>query len=445
MNLTLLQSTSTFPGPDPFRIGLAGNPNCGKTSRFNALTGTRHRHLPVLLSVLLSATLVPGTARAGEPPPTAGIPAFPGGYGPETPPVSPASSAADPETAPAGPAGREAEPGPGGLAKALAEIREALGLSGFLEVRAADTGTDPNVFSMGDFGLEFVHAIGRNVQVAALLTVNEDGASLPIGYIDIHLVGAPIAPRGRLPVEKGVRVQLGRFDLPFGGDWPYFDAKDRTELSAPLTTSAVLDGGYNDVGLRVLGGTGSFGWSAFWIRGEGDGTAVGGRIAFTPLDNLYRIRHRVRPLEIGVSALHDFDGDGGSETISYAIDAELRGTIGLLRAEYARRDERAVEGGAARFVRSGFHVTASVNAGAPAGVPLTPYARWDVATGERQAEPVADEPRRTERVSAGLNALFFDRLAVKLEYQRTLSAPAEVEAGEDFRRDALLAQAVVTF
>ncbi len=41
MSLTLLSNTSKDSAPAPFRVALAGNPNCGKTSLFNALTGTR--------------------------------------------------------------------------------------------------------------------------------------------------------------------------------------------------------------------------------------------------------------------------------------------------------------------------------------------------------------------------------------------------------------------
>ncbi|MDX9735971.1 MAG: hypothetical protein RBU36_17710 [Thermoanaerobaculia bacterium] len=341
------------------------------------------------------------------------------------------------------PAAPEAE----GLAGTLAEIRDALGLSGFFDVKAADTRTDPNVFSMGDFELDLERDLGRHVQVAAALVVNDGGAELAVGFVDVHVVGAPVAPRGRLPVEKGFHAQLGRFDVPFGGDWQYFAAKDRTELSAPLTTEAVLDGGYNDVGLRLLGGTGSLGWTAYWLRGEGEGTAVGGRIALMPFDDVYRLRDRTRVFELGISALHDSDGNGNTETTSLAVDAELRATFGQLRAEWARRDERPVEGRDARLVRSGLHVTAIIEAGAVAGVPLSPYVRWDTAKAEPEAAggEVGVEAGHTERLTAGLRTLLFDTLTLKLEYQRVLSAPPEAEAEEGFRRDALLAQAVVAF
>ncbi|MBK8597072.1 MAG: hypothetical protein IPN83_16055 [Holophagales bacterium] len=334
------------------------------------------------------------------------------------------------------------------LKSALDGIREGLGLSGFFDVRAADSRTDPNVFSMGDFELDLARAFGRHVQVGAAIVVNDEGAALAVGFVDIHMFGGLVAPRGRLPVEKGFHVQLGRFDVPFGNDWRYFAAKDRTELAAPLTTEAVMDGGYNDVGLRVLGNTGSLDYSAYWLRGEGKGTLVGGRLAFSPFDNPYRLHGRVRALELGVSALHDFDGDGGTGATAFAVDSELRGKLGHLRAEFLRRDQRPVEGRDDGLIRSGWHVTATLDAGAPAGIPMTPYARYDTVKEEPSSTPepsVEGTGDRTERLSAGVNASLFEVLSVKLEYQRTLSAPPSVEAEEDFHWDSWLAQVVVSF
>ncbi len=393
------------------------------------LASSRPRGLALgLAAVTLALSPRPSLAQAPAGPPREATLAKPAE--PEEPGSAPDPS--DPET----------------LKATLAGIREGLGLSGFFDVRAADTRTDPNVFSMGDFELDLAREVGRKVQVAAALVVNDEGTELAVAFVDVHVIGAPTAPRGRLPVEKGFRVQIGRFDVPFGGDWQYFAAKDRPELSAPLTTETVMDGGYNDVGLRLLGGTGSVVWSAYWLRGEGEGTLVGGRLGLMPFDNPYRLRGRVRAIELGVSVLHDFDGDGGTESTSFAVDTELRGPLGRLRAEYVRRDLRPVEGRDERVVRSGFQVTATVDAGAPAGVPLTPYARYDTATVQPSPPPgtPTGEPwGRTERLSAGLNAGFFDLLSLKLEYQRTLSAPPAVEAEAGFHRDSFLAQVVVCF
>jgi hypothetical protein len=353
---------------------------------------------------------------------------------------APARAAEDGSTSP--PSGLES------LKSALEGIREGLGLSGFFDVRAADSRTDPNVFSMGDFELDLAREIGKSVQVAAALVVNDEGTSLAVGFVDVHLLGGLVAPRGRLPVEKGFHVQLGRFDVPFGNDWRTFAAKDRIELSGPLTTEVVMDGGYNDVGVRAFGNTGSLDYTAYWLRGEGKGTLVGGRLGFMPFDNPYRLRGRVRPVEIGVSALHDFDGDGGTESTSFGVDTELRVPLGRLRAEFLRRDLRPAEGRDERVVRSGFHVTATVDVGAPAGVPLTPYVRYDTAKDEPSSPsgPSADEAGgRTERLSAGANASLLEVLFLKLEYQRTLAAPSPVEAEEAFHRDSFLAQVVVSF
>lgn len=402
--------------------------------------GRRRR---LALALALAATAVAFPSRPSFAQDTQASAAPPGLGSTPAPTPTPTEGAATGETAAAAPPSDLER-----LRAALDGIREGLGLSGFFDVRAADTRTDPNVFSMGDFELDLAREIGRKVQVAAALVVNDEGADLAVGFVDVHVIGAPVAPRGRLPVERGFRFQIGRFDVPFGGDWQYFAAKDRPELSPPLTTETVMDGGYNDVGLRLLGGTGSLAWSAYWLRGEGEGTLVGGRLGLMPFDNPYRLRGRVRAVELGVSALHDFDGGGGTESTSFAVDTELRGPLGRLRAEYVRRDLRPVGGREERLVRSGFHVTATVEAGAPAGVPLTPYARYDTAREEPSGgqELSGEEPwGRTERLSAGLHASFFELLSFKLEYQRTLSAPPAFEAEEGFHRDSFLTQVVVSF
>lgn len=325
----------------------------------------------------------------------------------------------------------------------LASVLRELSLSGFLDVTASDRASDPNVFAMGDLEVDLARELGRHVQVAAALVANEDGTSLAVGFVDVHLLGGLVAPRGRLPVEKGFHVQLGRFDVPFGNDWQHFAAKDRIEASAPLTTDELMDGGANDVGLRLVGTDGTFHYTAFVLRGEGSGNAFGGRVGVAPFDVPYRFPPRIGLFEAGLSILHDVDGDGATEKTALALDATARRGALLVRGEYVRTDARAAEGRVTRAIRSGWHVTAAFEAGAPGGIRVTPYARYDAADGA-PSEATSD-PGRTRRLTAGANATLLGHLTFKAEYRRTLEAPAAVRLAEGSSGDAWLAQAVVSF
>ncbi|HRY45015.1 MAG TPA: hypothetical protein P5164_13810 [Thermoanaerobaculia bacterium] len=331
----------------------------------------------------------------------------------------------------------------GGTGRELSAVLRELSLSGFFDVTARDRRSEENVFAMGDFELDLARELGSSVQVAAALVVNDDGAALAVGFLDVHLLGGLVAPRGRLPVEKGLHVQLGRFDVPFGNDWQLYATKDRVEASAPLTTEELLDGGVNDVGLRVLGSDGTFGYTAYALRGEGSGNAFGGRVSIAPLDVPFRFPPRLGLVEVGVSLLHDADDDGKTERTALALDAQTRSGPLSVRGEYVRIDARPTEESPVRSVRDGWHVTAAFEAGdLPGGVSLTPYARYDTVRGD---EGTAEGSGRTVRVTGGANAALFARLTLKAEYRRTLEAPEAIRAAEGFGRDAWLVQAVVTF
>lgn len=370
--------------------------------------------------VLLRSVVI-GLAIAAAP-----LRAFGAEGAPETPPPA---RAPDP--------GRE-EPGPG-----IVTFLRELSQSGFFDVTARDRRSEENVFATGDFELDLARELGRNVQVAAALVVNDDGTELAVGFVDVHLLGGLVAPRGRHPVEKGLHVQLGRFDVPFGNDWQLYAAKDRVEASAPLTTEKLMDGGANDVGLRVLGNDGTFGYTVYALRGEGSGNAFGGRLSVAPFDVPFRFPPRIGVFEAGVSLLHDVDGDGRTEATALALDAQIRSGPFALRSEYVRLDARPTEEKPVRSVRSGWQVTATFEAGElPGGVAITPYVRYDSVRGDGETAVGSD---RTARVTAGANAALFAHLTLKAEYRRTLHAPADVRAEEGFGRDAWLVQAVVTF
>ncbi|MCC6131034.1 MAG: hypothetical protein IT186_14015 [Acidobacteria bacterium] len=365
-----------------------------------------------------------------------------------------------PEVPPAGPAAPAEAPQPTDVRDEIEKVKASLeelsggvAISGFFDVQATNRRNDPNVVSMGDFEIDLAREIGKSVQVAAAVVLDAEGAQLAVGFVDFHLFGGLIAPRGRLPVEKGFHVQLGRFDVPFGNDWQYFASKDRIEYSAPLTTEEVMDGGYNDVGLRVFGNTGSFNYSLFGLRGNGPGNLLGGRLGITPLDEPYRLKPRTRVFEAGVSLMYDLGRDGETEETSFAIDSEARIGPFRVRAEYLRRDARPTEQ-AEQVIRSGWHVTAALEAGEIAGFPLVPYVRYDaVLGGPGETESLGAEgvggsasvEARTERLTAGLNATLFRIVTLKFEYQRILAAPVETRAQEGFGRDSWFSQVVVAF
>jgi hypothetical protein len=355
----------------------------------------------------------------------------------EEPPVPPETSAA-----PSQPSDIREE-----IDKIKASIEKASGglaISGFFDARGSDRRIDPGIFSMGDFELDLAKEIGKSLQIGAAIVLNDEGASLAVGFIDFHLFGGLVAPRGRLPVEKGFHIQLGRFDVPFGNDWQYFASKDRTELTAPLTTDAIMDGGYNDVGFRILGNTGSLSYSAFVLRGTGAGNLYGGRLGFAPFDQPYRLKPRTRVITVGVSLLHDVGEGGETQQTALALDSEAQLGGLHLRAEYLKKDTRIDEGQDGRLRRWGWHATAAYRAGDAASIPLVPYARFDTVTNDADGG-VSSGSQRTERLTLGFNANFLSVVTLKVEYQRNIAAPAEVEAQEGSGRDAWFGQVVVVF
>lgn len=317
--------------------------------------------------------------------------------------------------------------------EAFANASGGIEISGFFDMQAAERAVDPDVFSAGDFELDFARELGRNTQLAAAVVTNDEGTNLAVGFVDIHFFGHRVAPRGRLPIEKGFHLQFGRFDVPFGQDWQFYAAKDRVELSAPLTTDTLLDGGFNDTGLRILGGTRGFNYSAFVIRGDGPGSLYGGRLGLTPFDNPYRFEPHTHLFDAGVSILQDIDGDRHTRSRAFAVDASSQLGALNLRGEYIHCDDHETH------ARSGWHLTAAFDASAFTRVPITPYARYDTV------DEAPDAEMSTERITAGVNANLFQFLMFKLEYQRILAAPFEVESEEGFRRNAWFAQAVIVF
>jgi hypothetical protein len=228
-----------------------------------------------------------------------------------------------------------------GVKQKVKELAEAIQFSGFFDVSASTYRDHPNVFALGSFEFDIKKEFGRYFQVGAALVFADKQADLAVGFIDFHLFGGLIPARGNVFLESGFHLQVGRFDVNIGNDWQYYASLDRPTMSAPLTTTVLMEGGYNDVGFRVLGNSGFVNYVGYVLKGAtGEGIAVGGRLALVPFSNPYTLKlMEAQPLDVGFSYLQDMSQTGEVEQRSVAADIEARYDFLRLQSEYYwRRD-----------------------------------------------------------------------------------------------------------
>ncbi len=256
---------------------------------------------------------------------------------------------------------------------------------------------------------------------------------LASGFLDLHPFGATLAPRGKLWVEKGFHVQVGRFDVPFGNDWQYYASKDSVSISRPLTTDQVMDGGYNDAGLRVLGNNGTINFNAYLLRGFQPGRLVGARLGFTPFGNPFSLKGARDPkvAELGYSVFYDGASDWRRREAGEAGDLEIHLGAYTLRTEVLDRRRWPVDGPAEH--RHGWHLTQELAVG-----PATAFARY-----ERVVLLAGPGSGREARLAAGFSATFRGLVELKLEGQHCLSARGTLPPPDTPQPNAWLAQLVL--
>jgi len=325
----------------------------------------------------------------------------------------------------------------------LAEKLFGIKLSAFGDVLAAPDDLGRKKVSFGTFELDLAGEFTDSIDAAAALVTNRDATKLSAGFLDFHPFGGIIAPRGRLWVEKGFHVQVGRFDVPFGNDWQFFASKDSVSISRPLTTDGIMDGGYNDVGVRILGNNGTVNFNTFVLRGFGEGRLVGGRLGFTPFGNPFSLKDTREPksAEFGVSYLYDTSADRRKRETAWALDSEGRLGAWYLRAEYLQRrtEPAALQDG---LTRHGWHLTQEY-AWSELAAPTTVFLRY-----ERMSQQPADDPpgdAHDTRVVAGASVLVAGIFQMKAEWQHTLQATATTRAAPTYSPDVWLAQLVLVF
>lgn len=240
----------------------------------------------------------------------------------------------------------------------LAEKLFGLQLSAFGDVSSSYDDTGKQTIDWGTLELDVEAEFGHDMQ-AALAFVNEQtGTTMPVAFVDYHTFGGRIAPRGRLWVEKGFHVQVGRFDVPFGNDWQFFASKDSVSISRPLTTELVMDGGYNDKGIRVLGNNGSVNFNAYLLRGLNEGRLIGIRVGLTPFSAPFSLMTAREPkaFEFGLSYFYDADSSWKKNETGFAADTEVFVDDWSARFEYVAR-KREPSLGAENGVMRGWHLT----------------------------------------------------------------------------------------
>jgi hypothetical protein len=299
-----------------------------------------------------------------------------------------------------------------GNTQKLKTLAEAIQLSGFFDVTMSSYDNNPNIFELGSFEFDLKKEFNKYFQVGAALVFADQQAELAVGFIDFHLMGGLIPARGNVFLESGFHLQIGRFDIPFGNDWQYFASLDRTGIGAPLTTTVLMDGGYNDVGFRVLGNWAFINYAGYILRGAEKGVALGGRLALVPFNNPFTMKRMdSQPLDIGVGYLHDINQDGRIEQQTWAIDGEVRVEMLRLQSEvYWRRDHmlKTTHTGWHASLFSAFFEETHYHCGA--------YARYDEThlTG-------FDLDDRLRRLTLGIFAKPFEVTVFKFEYGEFLT------------------------
>ncbi len=355
-------------------------------------------------------------------------------------PLAAQDGGAPPQPVPQGLTWREA------LDKGRGQLAEALGgtqVSAFGDVLLATDDAGSRRLDWGSFELDLSSQYGDNLEAAFAVVTNREATQMPVGFLDWHPFGGTIAPRGRLWVEKGFHIQAGRFDVPFGNDWQFFASKDSVSITRPLTTSEIMEGGYNDVGIRILGNNGTVNFNTFVLRGFGDGRLVGGRLGLTPFGNPFSLKETRDPksAELGLSYLYDVGPDRRKQEVAWAVDGEARLGGWYLHGEYLERHRQPTglgEGGGSR----GWHLTQEY-AWPDLATPTTAFLRYE-RLGRRPQDPPPGDPDDA-RIVLGGSVTLARLFQIKAEWQHALEASSPMRDKPGYQRNEWLAQLVVVF
>jgi hypothetical protein len=329
-----------------------------------------------------------------------------------------------------------------------------LEIGGFFDVSISNYKNKPDVFALGNFELDLKRSYDNNFQVAAALVFDDvAGTYLGVGFIDYSLYGDTATPRGHVFIDKGFHIQVGRFDVPLGNDWIHVSAVDRLTVTPPLTTEYLMEGVYNDVGIRFLLNQASFNLSVYMTHGVEEqhsygGTTAGLRLGITPFSNPYSILQNSGPTsEIGLSYLYDVDRGGERSDVIWAIDYENRTGPLYIRGEYYNRDKTA------GVIFDGYHITSGFDFEKIFTLPIIAFLRFDyhreqnnvIASYTQAYSGKLDQADSLSRVTVGTNINISNISYLKIEYHSFTESTEQFTSHEYFSKDLYYAQLVITF
>lgn len=329
-----------------------------------------------------------------------------------------------------------------------------LEISGFFDVGISNYNNKPDIFYIGNFELDIKHSYENNFQVAAALVFDDEkGTYLGVGFIDYSLSGNTIKARGRLFREKGTHIQVGRFDVPLGNDWNHASAIDRISVTSPLTTSHIMEGVYNDVGLRFLSNLVAFNISLYITHGTEDkesygGNSYGTRIGITPFSNPYTIRKNAAPvLELGFSFLHDSDADGNKSEEIFVVDYESEIQSFFIRSEYYTREKVVGVRLLGYHLTTGFHLNNILPVNATYFLRYGHYKETNTVINSFEQAYLgnSDQIDYLTRITTGFNLNISDISHLKFEYHTYIDSTEKFTTQGDFNRSLYYAQLVITF
>lgn len=335
-----------------------------------------------------------------------------------------------------------------------------LDISGFFDVQARTTNRSERTFELGDLEVDLEYLHDDHFSANAALVWDGDAAAdvaVAVAVVDYHLFDDNIPPRGRIFGEPGFHLQLGRFDIPFGADYQYFASVDRPNITPPLTTQRLQEGGYNGDGIRAYGSWKNFDGALFWTNSlyADTGYSVGVRLGLSLGHNPYSFHHREpsRDLELGVSYLQDRDGDGNRRNLVYAADLTLRHeAISLVSEFYLRNNDESPTSGTGMLLgerdETGYHLSLLADMQSLLHRPISLFIRYERWNPDYDFIPDTDDDavlhrvRALPRVTLGVNYRFTDYFQFKLEYYDYLGEDTEEP---DFEESLGVAQVVVNF